>query len=431
MPHFFTGQYVRVTAPLIAKAISHPFTINPVPGQPNQLCIIFRSTGKFTTQLASFLLDGRIPTADKKRNGHPGSKTRPFLTIDGFYGPSCRTSQVLQHDVVVLVAGGVGITPFLTLLHRVCDSMNQNRGITKKVVLHWVCREEALFKHVKQVFFDPLLARGSSAGVSMILSVHLTGTAESAEFNDDPESIGDKNDRFVNGRQESALGGASMQEMECIDDTESRESIMAGVPFSPSKFTPLSKRTYKGNLLPFISSATNALAGLWVVWYFYKHVQTDQSVSTRLLSPVLVVMLAVVTGTAANIATRYFYWLDSEEDFVAVPVTFTSVDKPNDDSFEMINKLHNAHSTEEFAVDETASASSSHERVALEVNKGRPDVTRLLRCLDQGSRPGVFLCGPESLVENVKLAVGGNTGCANLSRCGHVKISLYEESFIL
>jgi hypothetical protein len=337
---------------------------------------------------------------------------------------------VLQHDVAVLVAGGVGITPFLTLLHKVCDSMNQNPGITKKVVLHWICREEALFKYVKQVFFNPLLARGTSAGVSMTLVVHLTRTADSAEFNDDPESIGDKNDRFMTGGQEFSQGGALMREMEYIDDTESRET-MSGVTFAPSKFAPLSKRTYKGNLLPFISIATNSVAGLWVVWYFYKHVQTDQNVSTRLLSPMLVVMLALFTAIAANLAKRYFYWLDSEEDFVAVPVTFTSIDKPNDDSFEMINKLHNAHSTEDSSVNETTSSSASYERVTLEVNKGRPDVTHLLRCLDQGTRPGVFLCGPESLVENVKLSVGRNTRCINLPRCGRDNISLYEESFIL
>lgn len=428
----FVGQYVRLIAPSIARAISHPFTINPVPGQTNQLCIIFRSTGQFTTRLARSLLDGSLPRADKKRNGYPKNRKQPSLVIDGFYGSLCRTSQVLQHDVVVFVAGGVGITPFLTLLHKVYHSLNSNQGrsFTKKLVLHWVCREEGLFRYIKQAFFNPLLIHGNSAGFSMTFVVHLTGNTESIELKDDPESFGDKNETSMTGVQQSQLDGGALQEMESMDDTESNASRMSGVPFSPSKFAPMSKRTYRSNLLPFISLATSSVTGLCIVWYFYKHVQTEHTISTRILSPLLVVMLTLAIGVAANLSKRYIYWLDSEEGFIAVPVTFTSVDKPNDDSFEMSNKLGNVTTINE-PVSDISPPSSSHNTMCIEINKGRPDISRLLRCLDHGTRPGVFLCGPESLVQNVKQAVGQTNRCPNPPGCGPNRISLYEESFIL
>lgn len=416
---------MRLTAPSIARAISHPFSINPIPGQPNQFCIIFRSSGKFTTQLARFLLDGSASRADKKRNGNRHNTIQPSLVIDGFYGLSSRTSQVLQHDVVVFVAGGVGITPFLTLLHKVYHSLSsgQGRSITKKVVLHWICREEGLVRFVRKTFFNPLLVHGNSAGFSMTLIVHLTGTTE---LSDDPESFEEKNELSMTGGKLSASVGGELHVTEDIDNADCHEAPISGVPFAPSKFASLSKRSYRSNLLPFISFAASSVSGLCIVWYFYKHVQEDHTISTRMFSPMLVVLLTFTIGIAANLK-RYIYWFEVEEDFIAVPVTFTSVDK-RDESFEMIEKLGNI--TEIDEPDNPPRAdSSSVNALKIEVSKGRPNFERLFRCLDQGMRPGVFICGPESLMENVRETLGRTARCP--PHCGRDRISLYEESFIL
>ena len=51
---FRAGQYVKVWCRALSS-VGHPFTINRVPGQPQQMRIIFRSDGPFSTQLGKVL----------------------------------------------------------------------------------------------------------------------------------------------------------------------------------------------------------------------------------------------------------------------------------------------------------------------------------------------------------------------------------------
>ena len=108
---FEPGQYVKLLAPEISS-ISHPFTMNRVPGKLHELRIIFRATGSFTHQLSRRLTSG--------------SKL-PIVRIDGFYGNVNRVEQMLKHDSCVLVAGGIGITPYLSMLQQVASIMAATR----------------------------------------------------------------------------------------------------------------------------------------------------------------------------------------------------------------------------------------------------------------------------------------------------------------
>ena len=114
------------------------------------------------------------------------------MVMDGFYGQSNLVEKVLGYDVGVIVAGGVGITPYLSLVSEFCSlgraeasSVDESsigdieppRGIE----LHWICRDSALVDYVKKEYFAPLTAEGSrrSLSRSIRIVIHFTGRERS------------------------------------------------------------------------------------------------------------------------------------------------------------------------------------------------------------------------------------------------------------
>lgn len=210
------GQYVKVYIPEILSSSSssssrwychslrHPFTINKVPGQPTQLRILCRvinnnnnnkkGGGSFTKALANYC---NHPNHHHHHNQLPSSSSSisPLrLYIDGYYGTQLRMCQVLQHDVVVMVAAGIGITPYLSILgdlmmhhhqnhHTTTTTTSTTTTTTQKVVFHWICREKELIEYIKREYFDPILQHHQQQQqhhhgmkLQLMLMVHHTGT---------------------------------------------------------------------------------------------------------------------------------------------------------------------------------------------------------------------------------------------------------------
>ncbi|MBZ2171184.1 FAD/NAD-binding family oxidoreductase [Nitratidesulfovibrio sp. SRB-5] len=89
---------------------AHPFTIAAAPGETVRLTI--RGKGRFTSELVPGLRDG------------------DEVHCAGPYGVFCR--DIERQEQIVLIAGGVGITPFLSVLR----SFDQ-AGAANRVVLFW------------------------------------------------------------------------------------------------------------------------------------------------------------------------------------------------------------------------------------------------------------------------------------------------------
>ena len=80
------------------------------------------------------------------------SPTRP-VKVDGFYTSSNRCEEVLSHDNVTIGAGGVAITPFLSMVPAILSEFGSKETeeiYTKAITLHWACREEGLMSYVIQ-----------------------------------------------------------------------------------------------------------------------------------------------------------------------------------------------------------------------------------------------------------------------------------------
>jgi predicted ferric reductase len=148
-------RYVKICVPQISL-VWHPFDVYMAPPQVGKTTssttvrFIFRPVGPFTQKLAERL------TTLSDANRKPLT-----LLVDGFYRGADKCEQALQHDCVTLVAGGVAITPYLSMLPALFQRISMNKDDqkvkTKTIVLHWVCRESGLCTFVVQNYLHRIL----------------------------------------------------------------------------------------------------------------------------------------------------------------------------------------------------------------------------------------------------------------------------------
>lgn len=195
------GSVVKICVPEISS-IWHPFSAMKDPNN-GDILVLIRPTGPFTTKLLSHLMDARtndpVGNTDTANSSSPlSSSSLPCVLVDGVYPAEYRWhAQSLQHDSVLLVAGGVGIVPFLSLLSELYQSASSSQEEDscrlRHVVLHWYCREEGLARFICQEFL-PCFLRGATAGPE--------------EENSDEDDVGaaveqderDRDERFLEAR---------------------------------------------------------------------------------------------------------------------------------------------------------------------------------------------------------------------------------------
>ena len=122
---------------------SHPFTISSGP-EEERVSITVKQLGDFTARLKEI-------------------STKDLVCIDGAYGKFSYTQVPSQH-ILVFIAGGIGITPMLSMLKDL-SIKDSNR----KVILVWGARRETdlirlteirkLSKQMKNFIFEPVLSR--------------------------------------------------------------------------------------------------------------------------------------------------------------------------------------------------------------------------------------------------------------------------------
>jgi predicted ferric reductase len=107
-----SSLYAKLCVPSFSY-IWHPFSVVPsVERQSNNTVrILFRARGKFTNHLRDALMHYNNSVCLEC------SHDTPLLLFDGFYGGEInRVKQAVDHDHIMMVAGGIGITFFLSFL---------------------------------------------------------------------------------------------------------------------------------------------------------------------------------------------------------------------------------------------------------------------------------------------------------------------------
>lgn len=124
---FKEGQWILINCPSISKIEWHPFTITSNPIEFGHVQVFIKESGDWTKNVVSLLL----------KNG-PDSNIK--FKISYPYGN--KYNIIKKYSVVVLIAGGIGITAFMSLIKSLpCYLGHGNKNThLKKIYLYWVCR---------------------------------------------------------------------------------------------------------------------------------------------------------------------------------------------------------------------------------------------------------------------------------------------------
>jgi predicted ferric reductase len=124
---YFPGQFAFLS--FVSRELSaeeHPFTISSTPTRPEALSFTIRSCGDWTQKINEL-------------------KIGDSAFVDGPYGKFSFLDDNDQQTDIIMIAGGIGITPILSMLRYMVDT-NETRKITliwsNRTRQHIICEHE-------------------------------------------------------------------------------------------------------------------------------------------------------------------------------------------------------------------------------------------------------------------------------------------------
>lgn len=360
------GSYCTLQVPSLSL-VAHPFTVNIVPGQANRMRMLVRQVGPFTTQLVDLLESSSTRqdetssfTEEKKECCDIESQSTfislPKMHINLYGTSSLRSKQIYHHDSALIIAAGIGITPYLSLMMKIAASSEANCSL-KSVTLHWVCRDAGLVRFVHEHYFAAIQDKfnvGGGGSASIRIITHYSGSDNEANlFNYDLEAVHYQ-----------------------IDPQE-------GSPVQSSFYSVSNNRT----LITFLS-----IFGVGVV-----EVLRAGCIIGLLAICIISIVISTVSYMVFNIDHH--------------------TQKAN----------HMPLSTGESYGSMTSCLQQAQENTCLNNTfsyefhaKGRPSESTLLSSLQDSENPGLFLCGPSSMMKQL---------LSFLSTSNHKDTAVYEEIF--
>ena len=169
------GQYCFVNVPVVSQLAWHPFSISSAPGDAlTSHHMRIQGDGEWTGRVAA--LAAALSSSMK------GHLTRLVVNIDGPYGAPL---SVRDYSSILLVAGGIGITPMHSIYKHLFEChMGMDRVMAahvKAVKLVWVCRTDAeaaifqsTFSEISHKQSVDLSSKSSFLGPVFSASVYIT-----------------------------------------------------------------------------------------------------------------------------------------------------------------------------------------------------------------------------------------------------------------
>eukprot|EP00984_Skeletonema_dohrnii_P004218 scaffold1490_cov121-Skeletonema_dohrnii-CCMP3373.AAC.1 len=194
------GKYVRLTVPEISPK-SHPFTAFCDPRHPQVVKILFRPIGAFTRQLSKRLqsLVTSPELTPSELTVSNDTRQCPKMLVNGVSTSSDLFGQAMKHDIIVIIAGGVGIVPYISLLAALRDidveRQFNNDGEqshiqkTRRIHVHWVSRDEGLVRYIVENYFSLHRQETNDSNFAIKISVHHTNEMSSSSNNDESDTL--------------------------------------------------------------------------------------------------------------------------------------------------------------------------------------------------------------------------------------------------
>ncbi|XP_074294227.1 ferric reduction oxidase 4-like [Silene latifolia] len=133
--HYGVTSTLFVNAPKISKLQWHPFTVISNENlEPDTLSIAFNSGGSWTEKIHKQL---------------SSSLDRLQVSVEGPYEPA--STSFLERDSLVLISGGSGVTPYISIIREIIHRSNTHKGHVPRVQL--ICA----FKHASDLTMLDLL----------------------------------------------------------------------------------------------------------------------------------------------------------------------------------------------------------------------------------------------------------------------------------
>lgn len=110
-----------INVPAISKLQWHPFTVTSNSNlEPERLSVVIKCEGSWTKKLYDVI-------------SSPSPVDRLQVSVEGPYGPA--STNFLRHDVLVMISGGSGITPFISIIRELMSISTKLKCKTPKMML--------------------------------------------------------------------------------------------------------------------------------------------------------------------------------------------------------------------------------------------------------------------------------------------------------
>jgi Ferric reductase like transmembrane component/Ferric reductase NAD binding domain len=428
-------QFIKLCVPQISL-IWHPFDVYKsysVDGTPDDTVrFLFRPVGPFTKELAKHLTS---------------SIERPITLVDGFYLGSNKTELAMQHDCVTMIAGGVALSPYLTLipamLNKIAIMSSKGFGTVKttSIALHWVCREPGLREYYVSNYLNTMVKRARALHFDVNLSIYVYLTGDNKNKNatvalpDVNKALEDKEPTIVDAHcaspsaaddtKDELDSGTSDREGKNSTKNDSEDGTADGAvviadPLNNSRGHPLElarmlPRRYSNaiwNLPIFIFFSGANFLGLWYLFNKNPHDPMNYyDLSKATWITLYAVFMYIVLGVLAEACVLGLrkYW-----------------PQPFPDQFEIISgrPMYETDKNDHDYIKDVDEEGNNNKGVTFVYRHGRPTCDQLFEDARQAAEPGIFMCGPSALTHMVKAEASKENSYLGLTR-----YCLYDEPY--